>query len=147
MVAEARAGKIILAHKFDEKIIAIVRSRLGQNLYRYSNSKRGLVDLKIRLYCIAIFYLFKELQKHNNIKEVNLDICRDFWGNEVWIKQSLIDFLKAKLKFSVTIRFSKMPDGSIADNWAYLINRDKCKKFDKYCIKIELGEFEKFLKK
>lgn len=147
VVAESNNSELMLAHKFNPKTISIIRARFGQGKYRYPNSKKGIVDLKIRLYCVSIFFIFKEFKKRFKFKEVNLDICRDFSGNEVWIKQSLNYLLENKLGLLVSIRFTKLGKESVADNYAFLIRHDHYKKLDKYCVKIKVEEFEEFLKK
>ncbi|MFH1234453.1 MAG: hypothetical protein V1493_02470, partial [Candidatus Diapherotrites archaeon] len=146
VVAETGNDKNMLAHKFADRSKEIIRSRHGQNLYRYPNSKKGTTDLKIRLYCVAIYFLFKELQKRFKFREATIDICRDFPGNEADIRQSLKHLLGAKLGLSVAMHFTKLPKESIADKYAFLIRHDSYNKLGKYCLEIKTEQFEEFLK-
>lgn len=123
----------------------VISSRWGKKEYRYSKSKKGKANLKIRLYCVAIFYIFKALSKKIKSKKIRLFICRDFKGREEDIKHSL-NHLLGKLGFVPEKGFLTLEKGSIADNYAFLLRKDSKNKFSKYLIKPELSDFECFLK-
>lgn len=147
VVAEAGNGRRMLAHKFADAVVQVLRARHGQGEYRYPNSKRGKSDLKIRLYCVAIYYLFKELKRRHKFKDANLDVCRDFSGNEADIKQSLQHLLGSRLGLRINVNFVKLPKGSIADKYSSAIRRDKSNRLKKFCLELGVSEFEAFLVK
>ncbi len=146
VVAEKGNKKRVLGWKFSEKIVRILRSRHGQGLYRYGQSKNQKVAFKIRLYCATIFYIFKELNRRQKILGARLEICRDFPGKEADIKNQLNYLLGKKLGINLEFNFLKLPKGSLADTYAYLLRRDYENKFSKQLIQIKLDEFEVFLK-
>ncbi|MFH1257081.1 MAG: hypothetical protein V1494_07380 [Candidatus Diapherotrites archaeon] len=146
LVAERGNSKILLAYKFSDKNALTIRSRHGEGKYRYPYSKAGKSNIKVRLYCVAIYFLFKELKKRFKLKDVTLAVCRDFSGNESKIKQNLEFLLGTKLGLNVSIAFQKLPKNSIADKYAFLIRHDTLNKFSSCCIKIKVEEFEEFLK-
>jgi len=144
LVAEP-SNSTMLGYKFSSRIQKIIRSKHGQGQYRYSTSKKGKSDLKVRLYCVSIYFIFKELKRRHNLKKVFLRICRDFSGNEADIKEQLKQLLK-KLKIETEIIFEKLSGDSVADRYAFLIRKDTKNLLAKHCIEIELDEFEAFLK-
>ncbi len=117
-------------------------SRYGEGKYRYKKSGNGKSLLKIRIYCIIVYYLFKNI---NPLSNINLEICRDFQGHEREITSNLKYFLEDKLKLKISIRYSKLPKGSNADKYAYLMRKDK-KNLIKGYIKINIKNIEKYLK-
>lgn len=145
VAAEKSGSSLLLGYKFDPKTIQLILSRYGQGRYRYSKSKKGKADLRVRLYCIAIFFVFKKLKPKIKSSELVLDVCRDFDGRQAQIRQSLSHFLR-KLGFAVQINFLKLPADSAADRYAYLLRKDTQNKFEKYLVKIRPEEFEQFLK-
>ncbi len=146
LVAEASNEKIMLGHRFEDKARAIIRSRFGEGGYKYRHSKKGGVYLKIRLYCVTIYYIFKELKRRHRLKEIHLDICRDFSGNEAEIKNQLNHLLGKKLGLEVKISFLKLPKGSIADKYAFILRHDKLNKLAKLFLPIKVAQLEAFLK-
>lgn len=135
---------IIKGFKFNESIIRVIRSREGEGRYRYPLSKQGRSLLRVRLYSIVVYYLFKSLKVSK--KDLDLKICKDFQGHEKDITSSLKPLLE-KLGFNVNKpKYLKLPRGSIADKYAYLMRKDTKNKMKGY-VKITLEELEKFLKK
>jgi len=147
LVAETGNRKIMLGHRFPAGTIEVIRARHGQSEYRYKKSKEGKSNLKVRLYCVAIYFLFKELKRKYKIKEANLNICRDFSGKEENIRQNIGFLLGKKLGLMTNIAFCRLPANSVAHRYAYLLRKDNLNKFSKYNLQIGLGEFEEFLKK
>lgn len=135
---------IIKGFKFNEKFIQVLRARHGQGQYRYKNSKKQKSLFKLRLYCIAIHYLFKSIK---NLSTISLTICKDFDGKANDINFNLEHFLGNKLGILIeSIHHEKLRNNSNAHKYAYLMRKDKKNKMNTY-IKISLEEIEQFLKK
>jgi len=66
----SKDGKLIKGFKFNNKLVQIIASKYGQELYKYKKSVQGKVNLQIRIYSIVIYYLFKSIK----IKNVSLNI-------------------------------------------------------------------------
>ena len=115
----------------------------NDNKYRYKISKKGKTQLKIRLYCVVLYYLFQDLEVPKKFK---LNLCRDFDGRENDIKSNLEYFLKDQLGISFNIQFGKLSKDSNAHRYAYLMRKDFKNKMDTY-IDLDLKDLEKFLKK
>lgn len=142
-VCVADRGNIIKGFKIRKEFIRTINSRYVQCLYRYKRSKKARTLLKIRIYSIIIFNIFKEIKPKNEIK---LNICRDFNGREEDIKSNLNYFLKDLLKLNVReFSFNRLPSDSIAHRYAYLMSKDTKNKLKTY-INISIPEFETFLK-
>ena len=140
----ANKDGIIKGFKMTDRISSVIKSRYGKNIYKYSKSKKGKSSLKIRIYCVAIYYLFKNIKLKENLV---LNICRDFNGREKDIESNLRYFLIDKLGLNVDrFNFQKLPKDSNADTYAYLMRRDKKNKISNY-VKITINELEKFLLK
>ncbi len=141
----ANKDGIIKGFKFDSKLGQVINSRHGQGLYpKYKKSNKGNASLKVRVYCIIIYFLFKSIKK--KIKNVNLAVCRDFSGRENDIKINL-EFLFTKLKIDLgDVMFVKLPSDSSADHYAGLMRQDNKNKMKTY-VNITLKDIEKFLKK
>lgn len=134
----------IKGFKFSDKLIKDLSSRYGQGFYRYSKSKKGKANFKIRLYCIVICYLFKSLKIS---EEILLNICRDFDGKENDIKENLKALFKNNnLKLSENIYFTRLGKDSNAHKYAFLMREDRKNKMD-ISVNIRLEDFEKWLKK
>ncbi|MEK6827226.1 MAG: hypothetical protein AABX99_01960 [Nanoarchaeota archaeon] len=144
-ICVANKDGIIKGFKFDEKLIKDLNSRFGQNLYKYPKSKKGKSDLKVRIYCVVIYYLFKSLKLS---EEISLTICRDFTGREDDIRKSLIYFLEKELKLKINERiyFDKLSKESNAHHYSYLMRFDNKDKMKTY-LKLSLEDIEKWLKK
>ncbi len=135
---------VIKGFKFDEKTARVLSSRYGQEFYKYRKSKKGKSDLKIRIYCIVIFHLFKSLKIS---REVSLKICRDFIGREDDIRKTLKFFLEKQLKLKVNeVYFAKLSRESNAHKYAFLMREDRKNKMPTY-INLKLEDFERWLKK
>jgi len=143
-ICVADKNNFVRGFKFNEKLIKVIKSRYGEGRYRYKKSKQGIALLKIRIYCIIIYYIFKDIKLKD--KEVLLEICRDFEGHEEDIKSNLRYFLEKRLGLKLEIRFIKLSKESNADKYATLMRLDSKNKFPNY-TKINLGDIEKFLKK
>ena len=59
-IVVAKDHDIIKGFKFDRKLIQILRARQGEGRYRYPLTLRGKSFLRVRIYCIVIYYLFKD---------------------------------------------------------------------------------------
>ncbi len=135
---------LIKGFKFNEGFIKILSSRYGQGLYKYVKSQKGKALLKVRIYSIIIYYLFKSIKIN---EEISLNICRDFQGRETDIKENLRFFLSKLLSLNINkIYFMKLDENSNAHHYAYLMRKDNKNKMKTY-VKIKLEEIEKFLKK
>jgi len=134
----------IKGFKFSDKLVKDLSSRYGQGFYRYEKSKKGKANFKIRLYCVAVYYLIKSL---NLSEKVSLNICRDFDGKENDIKENLkAIFGKGNLLFPKSIYFCRLPDDSNAHKYSFLMRKDRKNKISTY-ISIKLDEFERWLSK
>ena len=144
-ICVANKDGLIKGFKFDENLVKVLSSRYGQGMYRYKKSKKGKTNLKIRLYCVIIYYLFKSL----NIKEeISLVLCRDFMGWEKEIKENLIFFLHNKLGLNLyKIYFDRLHPESNAHKYAYMMRIDTKDKMKDIYVKISLEEIEKWVKK
>jgi hypothetical protein len=145
VAAEKNSSNLLLGFKFDEKTINVISSRWGQGNYKYKKSKNGKASLRVRLYCIAVYCIFKKLKAKIKENFLCMDICRDFTGREDQIRQSL-EFLLKKIGFNVEIQFKQLPKDSLADKYAFLLRKDTQNKFKQYLIEIRIDEFEEFLK-
>ena len=99
---------IIRGYKFDEKTIQVIKARYGEGRYRYKISSQGKAFLKVRIYCIIIYYLFKDISEKIKYKKLVLNICRDFQGHEKDIKSNLISLLKDRLGLLFEMRYVKL---------------------------------------
>jgi len=135
---------IIKGFKFKEELIQTLISRWEKGQYKYSftENKRGL--FKVRLYCIVLYYLFREI----NIKEgLSLTICRDFKGHENDITLNLKFFLGERLGINLgKPLYQKLPQKSKAHWYAYLMSKDSENLLNTY-VKIEVEDIELFLKR
>lgn len=144
-ICVANNDGIIKGFKFSEKLIKDLNSKFGQKLYKYPKSKKGKSDLKVRIYCVVIYYLFKSLKLSG---EISLTICRDFIGRENDIKKSLIYFLEKELglRLNERIYFDKLPRESNAHHYSYLMRFDNKDKMKTY-LELSLEDIERWLKK
>ena len=141
-ICVANKDSIINGFKFNEELIKVLSAKYGQGIYKYSKSKKGKSDFKVRLYSIVIYYIFKSL---NISKEISLVICRDFPGKEREIKDNLHLFLEKELGFNIkNTYFSKLSPESNAHKYAYMMRIDT-KNMMKTYIKITLEDMEKWL--
>ncbi|MFA5176380.1 MAG: hypothetical protein WC413_03940 [Candidatus Nanoarchaeia archaeon] len=143
-IVVADKNNLIRGFKFTKELIEILNSRKGEGKYRYNLSKQGKAFFRVRLYCIIIYYIFKEINIFNKKEEIKLEICRDFQGHEKDITSNLKSFLKDKLGLNILINYVKLPEGSNADKYAYIMRRDT-KNIVKGYVKISLEDIEKYL--
>jgi len=141
----ADKNSFIQGFKFSEELISILSSKYGQNIYRYSKSKKGKSDLKVRIYCVIIYNILKSM---NISEEISLNICRDFNRREEDIKINLKFFLENKVKLKIEDRFyfQKLDKNSNAHKYSYLMRFDTKNQMKNY-VKINLEDIEKWLKK
>ena len=97
VIAEKDNSKLLIGYKFNRKIQQDLLSKFGEKRFHYNKSKKGQAHFRIRLYCIIIYYLFKKIRKQFNSKEIFIDLCRDFQGNENNIGQQLDFFIRKKM--------------------------------------------------
>jgi hypothetical protein len=140
----ANKEKLIRGFKFEEGLINTLCSRFGQNQYRYLKSKKGKINLKVRIYCIIIYYLFKSLNLEG---EISLNICRDFIGKETDIRENLKFFLEKNLGLVIDKRFyfAKLLENSNAHKYSFLMRHDTKNILETY-VKVNLEDIEKWLK-
>jgi hypothetical protein len=138
-----KGNAIIKGFKFSKELSEKLQENWSKGKYKYPcvPNKRGL--LKVRIYSIVLFYIFKEL----NIEgPVSLTICRDFKGHENDIEMNLNFFLKEKLKINLGKPLhQKLPNNSKAHWYAYLMTKDSENLLKTY-VEINLEDFEKYLK-
>jgi len=137
-------GNLIKGFKFSRELINSLISNWKSNKYKYDynkvETKRGI--LKVRIYSIIIYYLFKSLQKPDFI---SLTICRDFKGRENEIKQSLKFLLEGKIGIKMgKPLFQKLSKKSYAHIYASMMRRDKKNLLGCY-VNISLNDIEKYL--
>jgi len=138
----SKDGKIIQGFKMNPEIINKLRSKYNQELYKYKKSSKGNINFKIRIYSIIIYIILKELK----LKQILLNICKDFFGKEKQIKDNLYYLLKEILEIEIqNISFGKL-NNSYADKYAYLMRKDNKNKMQTY-THIKLEEIEVFLNK
>ncbi len=142
-VCIANKDNIIRGFKITQEFISTINSRYGQGIYRYQKSKNGRALLKVRIYSIIIYHLFKSIKISSPLV---LNICRDFNGREDDVKSNLEYFLGNLLNFKIEIKFGRLSNDSIAHKYAYLMRKDTKNQLKTY-VKIELHEIEEFLKK
>jgi len=137
---------IIKGFKFSEEIQLKLVENWKANKYRYyydaREKKSGI--LKVRIYCIIIYYLFRSL----GIKDkISLTVCRDFSGRESTIDQNLRFLLEENggMKMGKPLH-QRLPVSSLAHWYALMMSRDSENHLDTY-VDITLEDIEKFLKK
>ncbi len=140
----ANKSGIIRGYKISSDFIRIISSRYGQGLYRYTKSKKGRTLLKVRIYSVIIYHIFKSM---NINEEISLTLCRDFNGREEDIKSNLKYLLSNLLNMQIrSISFGKLGAESNAHKYAYLMRKDTKNQLRTY-VKISFSEVENFLKK
>ena len=135
---------VIKGFKFNRLLSDEIVQKWLRGKYRYksSASKQGI--FKVRLYCIIIYNLFKQIE---DCKEVDLCICRDFQGRENEITQNLYYFLEKIGKIKIkSLKYGKLPNDSDAHWYAYMMHKDKYNKLHTY-TNIKIEEIECFLHK
>ena len=137
-------GSLIKGFKFSRELINSLILNWKSNKYKYdynkAETKRGI--LKVRIYSIILYYLFKSIQKPNF---TSLTICRDFKGRENEIKQSLKFFLEKEIGIKMgKPLFQKLSKSSYAHIYASMMRRDKRNLLNSY-VNINLKDIEKYL--
>ena len=140
IIVSERNTNNVHGFKFNEEIIQKIKVK-----YAEEKSHRIRVMLKIRIYCIIIYYIFKNMKLKENTY-ANLSICRDFHGHERDISSQLKYFLEALLKLNITIHYGQLSKDSVADRYAYIALKDTKNLFPGY-VNISLEDIEKFLRK
>ena len=144
-VAE-KNGTIIKGFKINKRYSEILNARYGQGIYnRYRKSQQGKANLKLRIYCVIIYYILKKI---NPITPFSLNLCTDFSGREGDIKLQLSDLLEKKLNLNLDgrIYFSKLSSTSKAHEYAYLMKKDTSNQLRNY-VRINIEDIEEWLKK
>lgn len=145
-ICVADKNETIRGFKFSEEMVSALTSNYQHGLYKYSKSKKRRALLKVRIYSIVLFYLFRSLKLKN--KEFSLNICRDFDGREKDIENNLRYFLEISLGFKITnFSFGKLDKKSTAHEYARLMRMDNKNLMKTSYVNISLEEIEKFLKK
>jgi len=140
----ASKNNTITGFKMNPELVTNINCKFNQNEYRYKNSKKGRTQLKIRIYCIIIYYGLKHLNL--NAEKLSLKICRDFYGKETDIKSNLEFFITQKLKTILKeISFTKLDKESNAHKYSYLMRKDTKNQLKTY-FTLNLNEIELFLK-
>jgi len=137
-------GSLIKGFKFSRELVNSLILNWKSNKYKYyyneAETKRGV--LKVRVYSIILYYLFKSIQKPDF---VSLTICRDFKGRENEVKQSLKFFLEEELGIKMgKPLFQRLSKSSYAHIYAGMMRRDKKNLLSSY-IDISLSDIEKYL--
>src|SRR3989344_4003726 len=114
-VCVATKGNIIKGFKITQEFISTINSKFGQDFYRYNKSKNGRALLKVRIYSIIIYHLFKSIKISSPLV---LNVCRDFNGREADVKSNLEYFLGKLLKLNVEVRFGRLGHDSNAHKYA-----------------------------
>ena len=148
-IAVANNDKLVYGFRFTDSLVFALNNNYNLNKFRYQGNNEK-VKYKIRLYSIAVYYIFKRIIKENfDIlqEKITLNICRDFSGHENDIKSNFEYFLKEKLKLNIAnFNYCRLPHDSNADRYAYIFRKDT-KNIYQNLIKIKKEEFEEFLKK
>jgi len=132
--------------KFSKTLVNKI-NRSAKISYRFNYTDRGRANLKVRIYCIIIYYLFKEIKPIIKNNKIELNICKDFTGKDIIIKQNLNYFLIECLKLNLNIEnifFCKLDKNSLAHKFSRVMRLDRY-NLQKSYIKLNLSEIEKYL--
>lgn len=133
----------IKGFKFKKELIDKILKNWKEGNYRYGYSDKQRAFLKVRLYCIIVYYLFKSFDE--NLERISLTICRDFHGHVNDINQSLRYLIENKLNVKIgSPRHQKLPKNSKAHWYAYMMHKDNANKLSIY-VDIDKKDIEKFL--
>lgn len=143
-IVVADKNNLVKGFKFNQKLIQILRARQGEGKYRYSLSSKGKSLLRVRLYCIIIYYIFKNIGIRG--EEIALEVCRDFQGHESDITSNLKYLLGEKLDLKTNFRYLRLSKNSNADKYSRLMREDIKNKMNCY-VDIDLNDIEKYLVK
>ncbi|GEM_PF-1059322 len=140
--------KIIRGYKITTNFINIINSKFGQGIYKYDKSQKGKANLKVRIYCLALYYLFKSIYPKIKDKKIILNICRDFSSKENQIKLNIQSLLVKNLKLNLDIddlNFSRLDPKSNAHRYSYLMRMDFKNQFKENYVNIRIEDIEKYL--
>lgn len=118
-------GTIVKGFKFNKGLIDSLILDWKANKFRYKydqgESKRG--RLKVRIYSIIVYYLFKNLEK---LDFLSLTLCRDFKGRENEINQNFKFLLENVLGVKIgKPQYQKLSPSSYAHVYSTMMRRDK----------------------
>ena len=137
-------GSIIKGFKFTKELIDNLISNWKKGEYKYLPTKNKTGLFKVRIYCIILYYIFKEIKDK---EKISLTICRDFKGHENDIDFNLKFFLGEKLQLNLGKPLhQKLPPQSKAHWYAYLMSKDSENLLKTY-ISLKLEDIELFLKR
>ena len=132
---------LIRGFQMSQDIINSLLNNWKNKKYFCRYSKRGLGFFKAMIYSSIICGLLESI---NEIKEVELEICRDLKFHENNIRQRLNKLLRKKLELKINSIDFKCMRGSDADNYAYLMFKDNYNLLPTY-VNLSLEDIEKFL--
>jgi hypothetical protein len=138
-------GSIIKGFKFNQPLVdSLIADWKSNKFWKYPydklEAKKG--RLKVRIYSIIIYYLFKSIEKPDFL---SLTICRDFKGRENEIKQNFKFLLEDNLGINMgKPLFQKLRPASYAHIYAGMMRNDKKNLLSTY-ITITLEDIEKYL--
>ena len=142
------SDNIIKGYKITKTFVNIINSRFGQGIYKYEKSQKGKANLKVRIYCVILFYLFKSIHPLIKNKSINLNVCRDFNGKDNQIKLNIQSLLITNLKLKLDIdnlNFCKLKSDSSAHHYSGLMRKDFKNQFKENYVNIKIEDIEKYL--
>jgi hypothetical protein len=131
---------LIRGFQINQKLIDDLQANWKAGKYFCRFSKRGLGFFKAMVYSSIICGLLDSIQ----VKEVELEICRDLRFHENNIKQRLNKLLRKKLGIKVNSIIFQCLKGSDVDNYAYLMFKDNYNLLPTY-VNLSLTDIEKYL--
>ena len=141
VLAISNCDGLIRGFQITQEIIDNLLENWKNKKYFCNYSKRKLGFFKAMIYSSIICGLLDSIE---NLKEIELEICRDLRFHENNIKQRLNKLARKKLKLNVnSIKFMCMK-GSDVDNYAYLMFKDNYNLLPTY-VNLSLKDIEKFL--
>ena len=132
----------ITGFKFDNDMIHNLKTSWQGGKYNKCPYGPNAGKFKVRIYRVILRYLIKELFKKNEDREIIVNYCRDFPSHENGITQSVRHRIENIHKRNLKrIYCSRLPKGSDAHRYAYLMNKDKYNYLKCY-VKISLKNIE-----
>ena len=137
----SKDGKVVQGFRIGKELSKIINSRWGQGMYKYKKSKKGKGNLKVRIYTVIVYFIFKKI---NPKVPIALNICRDFDGQEAYIREMFGYFLERRLYLKIDNRFyfCKLSGNSFAHKGAYELNKKKIKSR----VIMSLENIERYIK-
>jgi hypothetical protein len=141
------SNEIIKGFKFSKELVTQILERWKGNNYRYEynkfETKRSF--LKVRIYCIIIYYLFKSISEKP--ERISITICKDFYGHRGTINSNLKFLLEDKLGIKIgNPLHQRLQPFSLAHRYAKMMYGAEKNLLPTY-VSISLEDLEKFLKK